>query len=114
MTTRGFSGRRPAAATAQRLPPGQSWTADFPVLSYGPTPAVDLARWTFTLKDGPRKLARWNWSELNALPQTAWRGDIHCVTKWWRGIALFPRHRARRRPIRDSRAHRRSFRVARK
>ena len=94
MTTRGFTGRRPAAATAQRLPPGQSWTDDFPVLSFGPTPTVDLARWNFALKDGARTLARWSWSEFNALPQTAWRGDIHCVTKWskldtaWEGVTV--------------------------
>jgi DMSO/TMAO reductase YedYZ molybdopterin-dependent catalytic subunit len=94
MTTRGFTGRRPAAATAQRLPPGQSWTDDFPVLSFGPTPAVDLARWMFALKDGALTLARWNWSEFNALPRTAWRGDIHCVTKWskldttWEGVTV--------------------------
>ena len=45
MTTRGFSGRRPTKEVAQRLPPGQSETKDFPVLAKGPTPHVDLATW---------------------------------------------------------------------
>ena len=38
MATRGFTGRRPPADIAARVPPGQSLTADFPVLSAGPTP----------------------------------------------------------------------------
>ena len=33
MTTRGFSGRRPGADVARRLPPGQYQTSDFPVLA---------------------------------------------------------------------------------
>jgi hypothetical protein len=47
MTTRGFFGRRPSKEAAQRLPPGQYQTQDFPVLSMGPTPGVDLATWKF-------------------------------------------------------------------
>ena len=65
-----------------RLPPGQHETHDFPVLSMGPTPRVDLAAWRFTLSHGPRPLASWSWEEFNALPQTRWQGDIHCVTSW--------------------------------
>ena len=42
MTTRGFTGRRPPAEIANRLPPGQSLTQDFPVLSAGPTPRIRL------------------------------------------------------------------------
>jgi DMSO/TMAO reductase YedYZ molybdopterin-dependent catalytic subunit len=82
MTTRGFSGRRPSDDIALRLPPGQYETKDFPVLAKGPTPHVDLARWRFTVNDGPKPLASWSWQEFEALPQTTWRRDIHCVTKW--------------------------------
>jgi hypothetical protein len=39
MATRGFTGRRPAPELADRIPPGQSLTDGFPVLSAGPTPA---------------------------------------------------------------------------
>jgi DMSO/TMAO reductase YedYZ molybdopterin-dependent catalytic subunit len=55
---------------------------------------VDLARWRFTVNDGPRPLASWSWPEFEALPQTVWRRDIHCVTKWskldttWRGVTI--------------------------
>ena len=94
MATRGFTGRRPAADAAKRLPPGQSKTDDFPVLSFGPTPRVDLAAWTFTLYHGPRPLAAWSWREFLALPRTTWQRDIHCVTKWskfdtvWEGTTI--------------------------
>ena len=43
MVTRKFIGRRPTAATADRLPPGQFKTDGFPVLSKGPTPRIDMA-----------------------------------------------------------------------
>ncbi|MEO6928308.1 MAG: sulfite oxidase-like oxidoreductase [Casimicrobiaceae bacterium] len=94
MATRGFSGRRPASADAVRLPPGQYKTDDFPVLSMGPTPKVDIATWTFTLSEGARPLRCWTWAEFDTLPRTTWQGDIHCVTKWtkfdttWEGVAI--------------------------
>ena len=94
MTTRGFTGRRPAAEIADRIPPGQSLTQDFPVLSAGPTPRVRTEDWSFTLKVGPKPIASWNWAEFNALPRTKLTRDIHCVTKWsklntpWQGVAI--------------------------
>ena len=94
MSTRGFTGRRPGVDAAKRLPPGQSTTDDFPVLSFGPTPRIDLASWKFTLYDGPRPLASWPWREFLALPRTTWQRDIHCVTKWskldtvWEGTTI--------------------------
>ncbi|MEJ8846296.1 sulfite oxidase-like oxidoreductase [Variovorax rhizosphaerae] len=94
MATRGFTGRRPGSAFARRLPPGQFETDDFPVLAKGPTPRIDIATWRFTLSNGPRPLASWNWAEFNALPRTRWQGDIHCVTQWskfdtlWEGVSI--------------------------
>ena len=94
MTTRGFFGRRPSDEVARRLPPGQYRTEDFPVLAKGPTPHIAFAQWKLTLSDGPRPLASWTWAQFEALPQTIWRGDIHCVTKWskldttWRGVTF--------------------------
>jgi len=94
MPTRGFVGRRPTEDVARRLPPGQYRTDDFPVLSLGPTPQVDLATWSFTINDGPRPLMTWNWSEFEALPRTTLERDIHCVTKWskfdttWEGVTI--------------------------
>lgn len=94
MATRGFFGRPPRPDTAGRLPPGQHLTTDFPVLSAGPTPRVRTESWTFTLKDGPRPVAKWSWDEFNALPQSTFHRDIHCVTTWskfdtnWEGVLV--------------------------
>ncbi len=94
MATRGFFGRRPEPETDGRLPPGQHLTSDFPVLSAGPTPRVRTETWAFTLKDGPRPVMKWNWDEFNALPQTKFHRDIHCVTTWskfdtnWEGVLV--------------------------
>lgn len=92
MATRGFTGR--PRAPAGRLPPGQTLTEDFPVLSAGPTPEVNLADWRFTLKVGPKPVRSWTWEEFNALPQTDLVRDIHCVTHWsklntiWQGVMV--------------------------
>lgn len=94
MATRGFFGRRPPPDHAERVPPGQHLVPDFPVLSLGPTPRIDLATWTFTLKVGPRPIRTWNWEEFNALPRTKITRDIHCVTTWskldtrWEGVTV--------------------------
>ncbi|MGB6700605.1 sulfite oxidase-like oxidoreductase [Methyloceanibacter sp.] len=94
MVTRGFTGRQQTPDIAKRLPPGQSLTADFPVLSAGPTPHISLGDWSFTLKVGPKPVAKWNWAEFNALPKTHQIRDIHCVTKWskldtpWDGVLV--------------------------
>ena len=94
MVTRGFTGRRPPAELANRLPPGQSLTTDFPVLSAGPTPHIDTRNWAFGLKVGPKPIKKWTWDEFNALPQTRMTRDIHCVTKWskfdtpWQGVLI--------------------------
>ena len=92
--SRGFRGRRPDAAAAGRLPPGQYETRDFPVLSAGPTPHTPLATWSFTMQGADGKTARWSWEEFIALPRQTTTNDIHCVTKWskfgttWEGISI--------------------------
>ncbi len=94
MVTRGFTGRRPDKPVAERLPPGQYLTDDFPMLQLGPTPRIDLARWRFVLRQGAKPLKSWSWQEFDALPRTRWTGDIHCVTKWskfdtaWEGVSV--------------------------
>ncbi|MBV8220450.1 MAG: sulfite oxidase-like oxidoreductase [Solirubrobacterales bacterium] len=90
----GFHGRQPQSAEAERLPPGQYLTRDFPVLSAGPTPHRPLESWSFEIRgeiDEPRS---WTWDEFKALPSERVTVDIHCVTKWskfdtpWRGVSL--------------------------
>lgn len=94
MMTRGFTGRRQSPEITDRIPPGQSLTEDFPVLSAGPTPRVRTEDWSFTLKVGPKPVIKWSWAEFNALPQTKFTRDIHCVTAWskldtpWQGVLI--------------------------
>jgi DMSO/TMAO reductase YedYZ molybdopterin-dependent catalytic subunit len=93
--TRGFKGRQhDSRATTDRVPPGQYVTQEFPVLTAGPTPQTPLESWSLALQNGGQLLARWNWEEFEALPQTERTFDIHCVTKWskldtrWRGVTF--------------------------
>jgi DMSO/TMAO reductase YedYZ molybdopterin-dependent catalytic subunit len=92
--SRGFHGRRQPKATAERLPPGQYETRDFPVLSAGPTPHTPLATWDFTVRGPGGSEARWTWDEFQALPHETVTTDIHCVTKWsklgtvWQGVSV--------------------------
>jgi len=91
--SRGFRGRRSDADDADRLPPGQYRTSDFPVLSAGPTPRTRLEDWTFTVAYGEERRT-WTWDEFRALPTEEPTVDIHCVTKWskfdtaWEGVSV--------------------------
>jgi DMSO/TMAO reductase YedYZ molybdopterin-dependent catalytic subunit len=75
-----------------RLPPGQSLTQKFPVLTYGPTPVPDLATWDLRVFGEVERDMRWNWQEFTALPTISLKTDIHCVTRWsmfdtvWEGV----------------------------
>ena len=90
---KGFHAKRPQAP-ADRLPPGQYETRDFPVLSAGPTPHTPLSKWDFTIRDTEGHSVRWSWDEFQALPKQTPTVDIHCVTKWskfdtrWEGVSV--------------------------
>jgi DMSO/TMAO reductase YedYZ molybdopterin-dependent catalytic subunit len=92
--SRGFHGRKRSDSRSARLPPGQHLTADFPVLSAGPTPKPKLETWSFALQHGGSLLGKWSWAEFEALPQTRVDVDIHCVTSWskldtnWQGVTI--------------------------
>jgi len=92
--SRGFSSRRREQGLADRIPPGQFVTTDFPVLSAGPTPQINLEEWTFALQLNGWVLGEWKWAEFQGLPQTTIKTDIHCVTKWskldtiWQGVSF--------------------------
>ncbi|WP_067541614.1 sulfite oxidase-like oxidoreductase [Nocardia crassostreae] len=88
----GFQGRpRPRS---DRTPPGQYLTDDFPVLSAGPTPRIDLNRWQFSITNELGRQYTWSWPQFMSLPQAKPRVDIHCVTRWskldtdWQGVAF--------------------------
>ena len=90
--TRGFSGRE--REVSPELPPGQFLTHDFPVLSAGPTPRVDLDEWEFSITTETGTKHTWDWDALQALAIEDVSTDIHCVTRWsklgtsWRGVSL--------------------------
>jgi DMSO/TMAO reductase YedYZ molybdopterin-dependent catalytic subunit len=83
-----------ASRTTDRLPPGQVLTSKWPVLTYGGTPAVDRAAWTFRCFGAVGKEVSWTWTEFLALPRVEITSDIHCVTHWsrldnkWAGVAV--------------------------
>ena len=92
--SRGFHSRRSETTEAERVPPGQYVTRDFPVLSAGPTPHNPIESWSFEIRgeiDEPRS---WTWEQFIALPSERITVDIHCVTKWskldtaWTGVSL--------------------------
>ncbi len=94
LISRGFGGRRRRDVDPSRIPPGQYVVDDFPVLSAGPTPTVDLSEWTFTITGAVDERVAWSWEEFLALPSEQFTTDIHCVTKWskldtpWRGVSV--------------------------
>jgi DMSO/TMAO reductase YedYZ molybdopterin-dependent catalytic subunit len=94
MSPPAFQGRPRDQAAADRLPPGQYLTRDFPVLSAGPTPRTALADWTFSISGEIAKPRQWTWKEFRKLPSETITRDIHCVTKWskfdtvWEGVPV--------------------------
>ncbi|MGJ3238132.1 MAG: sulfite oxidase-like oxidoreductase [Anaerolineae bacterium] len=78
--------------SANRLPPGQSLTAKFPVLTYGPTPKFDPTTWDLRVFGEVEKEMSWTWDAFTQLPTTTLTTDIHCVTRWskfdttWEGV----------------------------
>ncbi len=75
-----------------RLPPGQSLTLKFPVLTYGPNPPFDPKTWDLRVFGEVEKEMRWTWEEFLKLPTVTVTVDIHCVTRWskfdttWTGV----------------------------
>jgi DMSO/TMAO reductase YedYZ molybdopterin-dependent catalytic subunit len=89
--SRGFRGRRRPTV---ELPPGQYLVEDFPVLSAGPTPSIELEDWEFTITNETGTQQRWDWAAFRALSSEQVTVDIHCVTHWsklgttWEGVSL--------------------------
>lgn len=75
-----------------KLPPGQLYTAKFPVMTYGTTPVVEKADWRFSIGGLVSQERSWTWDEFMQLPQTTLHTDFHCVTHWsrfdddWTGV----------------------------
>ena len=81
-------------ALAARVPPGQTLTAKWPVLTYGLTPRFDSRRWTFRCFGLVEREVVWTWDEFRALPRVTITSDVHCVTRWskldneWEGVPI--------------------------
>ena len=92
--SRGFLGRRRQPEEDSRVPPGQYETGDFPVLTAGPTPYIDLQEWSFEINGLVKEPVSWNWEEFHKLFSRSFTVDIHCVTKWskldtrWEGVSV--------------------------
>jgi DMSO/TMAO reductase YedYZ molybdopterin-dependent catalytic subunit len=78
---------------AQRLPPGQHLTRDWPTLDLGLTPAISRERWRLDVHGAVEHPIFWDWVQFGSQPQTRFTSDIHCVTTWsrydnaWEGLS---------------------------
>ncbi|HEY2663284.1 MAG TPA: molybdopterin-dependent oxidoreductase, partial [Candidatus Binataceae bacterium] len=61
---------RGQTSTADRVPPGQFLTDKFPVLSYGPTPRFDPAKWDFRIVGQVEEPIRLTYQQFRELPQS--------------------------------------------
>lgn len=89
------SGEGPSPMSERpRVPPGQVVTQDFPVLTAGPVPRIDLEQWRLRLFGLVERETELTWDAFMALPQTTVVADFHCVTQWsrldnrWTGVSL--------------------------
>ena len=75
-----------------KLPPGQTATSKFQVLTYGETPHITKSQWRFFTRGCVEAEQEWTWDEFMKFPQTRLRADFHCVTHWsrfddeWEGV----------------------------
>jgi DMSO/TMAO reductase YedYZ molybdopterin-dependent catalytic subunit len=91
----GDRGKRRATSLGidpERLPPGQSPTVKWPVLSIEETPRIATDQWLLSVDGAVENPFVLDWEQLTGGEQTDWDGDIHCVTRWskfdmhWRGV----------------------------
>ena len=62
--SRGFRG----GGAPRRAAPRQYLVEDFPVLSAGPTPSIELEDWELTITSETDEQRRWDWAGFQALP----------------------------------------------
>ena len=85
--------KKPADDMDGRIPPGQTLTTRFPVLTYGPAQRYDQREVVVKIT-GLAEEKTFTWGDLLALPQTTLTYDIHCVTHWskldttWTGVRV--------------------------
>jgi DMSO/TMAO reductase YedYZ molybdopterin-dependent catalytic subunit len=87
---------RQAARTPcrERVPPGQTFTTEFPVPHVGTPPVFNPQTWTLQVVGEVEHPLTLSWEQVLALPSTASVSDFHCVTSWsrldnrWEGVAF--------------------------
>jgi DMSO/TMAO reductase YedYZ molybdopterin-dependent catalytic subunit len=83
----------PDTRRAERVPPGQTRTAKWPVLDASGPPTIDMQDWRLRLGGLVAQPVEWTWDEFGKLPRVKVFGDFHCVTRWsrlgnlWEGVA---------------------------
>jgi DMSO/TMAO reductase YedYZ molybdopterin-dependent catalytic subunit len=84
---------RTSRPAADRLPPGQHLTKDWPTLDLGMTPQISRERWRLDVYGAVEQTIFWDFSQFLTQRQTRFVSDIHCVTTWsrydnqWEGLA---------------------------
>ena len=84
--------KAPDQGFGDRVPPGQFVSKKFPVLTYGPTPKIELDRWRLRLFGLVEEEAELDWQQFKAMSWTVIDSDFHCVTQWssldntWEGV----------------------------
>src|ERR1700761_8767262 len=93
----GDRGRKRAVSLGidpDRLPPGQSPTLKWPVLSLDETPQVATDEWRLRIDGSVTRPYTLDWGEFQQAAGDTWSGDIHCVTRWskfgmhWEGASV--------------------------
>jgi len=86
------SGDGQPAGQRDRLPPGQTLTARFPVLHAGSVPVIRVQDWRFRVWGLAESPFEMTFDEFRSLPRIEITADIHCVTGWskfdtsWAGV----------------------------
>ena len=85
--------KKPEDDMGGRVPPGQTLTARFPVLTYGPVPRYKKEDITVRVW-GLAEEQTFTWIDLQKMKQETLTYDIHCVTHWskldttWTGVGV--------------------------
>lgn len=85
--------KKPGPELKDRVPPGQSLTNGFPVLTYGDTPPISTDDWQLKVW-GRAAEQTFSWDDMMAMPQSDFTADFHCVTTWskldvqWTGVKV--------------------------
>ena len=76
------------------VPPGQFVTEKFPVLTFGPTPKINLETWRFKIFGLVEEEVELDWDQFTGLAELKVEAPFHCVTQWsrlentWEGVAF--------------------------